>query len=215
MKTRGNKTILSAICLAGVLLAVAAKANTIYDLNSGNAALTGYSAPFGSVNVNLTDSTHATITFTAASGYVFGGTGTAGVNVNAANWSISSITASGIGPVSDDGTKNEDGWGSFNQTLKSFDGFTHASASVSFVLTDIGGSWATSADVLTNPNGYYVAAHIFVIGVGDALSTGFASGNSGHPGGGSTQVPDGGTTVALLGFAIAGIGLARRKLSRN
>jgi hypothetical protein len=35
----------------------------------------------------------------------------------------------------------------------------------------------------------------------------------GGGGGGSTQVPDGGITVALLGFALAGIGIARRRLA--
>jgi hypothetical protein len=184
----------------------------MYSLNAGNPALSPYSAPYGSVDVNLTDATHATITFSAATGYLFGGQGTAGLNVNAASWSVSGITASGVGPVSNAGSGNEDGFGNFNQTLDSFDGFLHASATVSFTLTALTGGWANSASVLTNPNGYYVAAHIYVIGVGDALATGYASGNTGDDGG-TPQVPDGGMTVALLGFAIAGIGMACRKIA--
>ena len=48
-----------------LLLPLGAFADTVYTLNLGNAGLGG-SSPWGSVTVSLTDSTHATITFTAA-----------------------------------------------------------------------------------------------------------------------------------------------------
>jgi hypothetical protein len=102
---------------------------------------------------------------------------------------------------SDGGSKNADGFGSFNQTTDNFDGFTAAVTSVSFVLS---GSWANAMSVLTaNASGWLAAAHIFVIGDQTVL-TGFAAG----PG----SVPDGGTTVMLLGAALGALGMARRFL---
>src|SRR6266481_5295995 len=107
--------------MIGCLLAFAAqpaRADSIsFSLVTGNSALTPYPGPYGSVLVNLTDSTHATVTFTANTGFLFGDGGTAGVNVNAASWTVGSITGSGLGPLSDAGAGNEDGFKSFNQTI--------------------------------------------------------------------------------------------------
>jgi hypothetical protein len=105
-----------------------------------------------------------------------------------------------------------DGWGVLNQTINSFDGYTHSSDTISFTLTNTSGTWGTAADVLiANANGVFAAAHIFVTtspanASNSALATGFAAN------GGGTQVPDGGTTVMLLGAALGALGMARRFL---
>ena len=58
--------------------------------------------------------------------------------------------------------------------------------------------------VLTpNPNNARVVAHVFVTSQGDALATGYAAGGPGS--GGDIKVPDGGSTIALLGFALLGM----------
>jgi len=102
------------------------------------------------------------------------------------------------------GANNADGFGSFNQTTDNFDGFNAAVTSVSFVLTNTGAGWANAMSVLTaNASGWLAAAHIFVIG-DQTVVTGFAAG----PG----SVPDGGTTVMLLGAALGALGMARRYL---
>jgi len=105
-----------------------------------------------------------------------------------------------------------DGFGVLNQTVNSFDGFTHSSDTISFTLTNTsGGTWATSNNVLkANANGVFVAAHIFVTSspanaANGAVSTGFAAN-------GGSFVPDGGTTVMLLGEALRALGMARRFL---
>jgi hypothetical protein len=92
------------------------------------------------------------------------------------------------GPYSSGGAGNEDGFGSFNQTIDSFDGFTHTSTEIVVPLTNNSGTWADVASVLTpNASGWQVGAHIFVCGGATAgppgscndyaTTTGFAVGD--------------------------------------
>jgi hypothetical protein len=197
--------------IAPILIAVAclglqhAKANQVnYTLTTANDSGLG-TGPFGTVNVNLTSITTATITFTAASGYLFVDGGSVAVNVNAAanGWTIGNFFSNG-NPVSGDGAGNEDGFGSFNQKV-SMQNSSNGASIISFVLTLGSGTWASAANVLAfNGQNWLVAAHIQIQdGTGN---TGFAAG----PNGGS--VPDGGTTVMLLGAALGALGMARRFL---
>jgi hypothetical protein len=102
-------------------------------------------------------------------------------------------------------------FGDFNLTIKNFDGFTHSADEITFTLTNMGATWASAADVLTpNANGFDAAAHIFVTSTpanaaNGAIATGFADEG--------TRVPDGGATVMLLGAALSGVAVIRRKLS--
>src|SRR5262249_48209621 len=157
--------------------------------------------------------THATITFTAATPgptntFLFGDGGSVAVNVNATSWTLGTITGSNAGtgftpgPYSDGGSGNEDGFGSFNQTIDSFDGYGNSSSQVVFSLTNTSGSWANDASVLTaNSQGNTVAAHIFVTTTpanagsngGSALATGFASN-------GTPAAPEP-STMAIAGLA--------------
>jgi hypothetical protein len=194
--------------IAPILIAVAclglqhAKANQVnYTLTTANDSGLG-TGPFGTVHVDLTAGV-ATITFTAASGYLFVDGGAVAVNVNASSWTIGNFTSNGQS-VSDDGAGNEDGFGNFNQKVSMQDSSNGASI-ISFTLTNGSGTWLSAANVLAfNTNNWLVAAHIQIQdGTGN---TGFAAG----PGGGS--VPDGGTTVMLLGAALGALGMARRFL---
>jgi hypothetical protein len=230
------KAVLGVACCT--LAVQSAKSDSItYLMDVGNSTttppdgkLSAYQGPYGEVTVNRTSSTSATITFTSLTAlgniYLFGDGGTAGVNVNASSWSIGSFSdansgsgfSSGSQYLSDSGGGNEDGFGNFNQTVKTFDGFTHASDTVSFVLTDTGGTWSSAGSVLiANASGYLVGAHVFVTADpananNGALVTGFAAGNTVVE---KSPVPDGGSTVALLGFALLGIGALRQSLSRK
>jgi hypothetical protein len=195
--------------IAPILIAVAclglqhAKANQVnYSLTTANDSGLG-TGPFGTVNVNLTNSTTATITFTAASGYLFVDGGSVAVNVNAAanGWTIGNFFSNG-NPVSGDGAGNEDGFGSFNQKV-SMQNSSNGASIISFVLTNTSGMWLGAANVLAfNGQNWKVAAHIQIA----TGLTGFAAG----PNGGS--VADGGTTVMLLGAALGALGMARRFL---
>ncbi len=190
-------------------------------LNVGNTAISGFTGPYGTVQITITSSTTATVTFTsntvAGNAYLFGDGGSVALNVNATTFSVSGITGSNSGtgftpgPYSQGAAGNEDGFGSFNLRINSFDGFTHSSSTISFTLTNTSGTWASAANVLAfNSQGFDAAAHIFVTtspanASNSALATGFAAENG-------AGVPDGGTTVMLLGAALGALGMARRYL---
>jgi hypothetical protein len=217
-----------------VLIAIAglglqqAKADTMYTLTVGNGALTqgGFTGPYGTATVHLVDATHATVTFNALTQtigsntyqYLFGDGSSVAVNVNATSWTLTSITGSNSGtgftpgPYSDGGSGNVDGFGVLNQTVNSFDGYTHTSTTITLSLTNTSGTWGSSASVLTtNAQGAHIAAHIFVTSFpanasNSAFATGFAADK------GAVNVPDGGATVMLLGVALGALGMARRFL---
>jgi hypothetical protein len=180
------------------ILAPTAQADTTYTLNVGNTAISGFPAPYGSVDVHLVDATHATVTFDAATTggfqYLFGGQGAAAVNVSGSfiptTGSLTGSNPLGGGPgsgfannpadLSFAGAGSEDGFGNFNLTVDSFDGYGHSFLEIVFGITATSGNtWASSAAVLsaTNP----VAAHIFVAQCPagtcgtDALATGYAA----------------------------------------
>ena len=212
--------------IAPVLIAIAcfglqqAKAVTVYSISVGNSAISGYPPPYGSASVTLNGAgTIATITFTAANTaafqYLFGNGSSVAVNVNGA-FTLGPITGTqlpGFGPTtfSQGPAGNEDGFGSFNLTINSSQGYTDASNSITFSITQTSGTpWlADGSNVLiANAQGATVAAHIFVTSfpanvTNSALATGFAA-NTG------AVVPDGGTTVMLLGAALGALGMARR-----
>ncbi len=191
--------------IAAVLMALVglglqqAKADTfVSSLNAGNSAISGFTGPYGTVTITTTGTNTATVTFTsntvAGNTYLFGDGGSVALNVNAATFSVSGISGSNSGtgftpgPFSQMVAGNEDGFGSFNLRIRSFDGFTHSS-----------------------DTGFDAAAHIFVTtspanASNSALATGFAGE------GGGVVVPDGGTTVMLLGAALGALGMARRFL---
>jgi len=213
-------TVLLALLFLLTMGAPTASADSFtFDLTTGNTAIAGFTGAYATVTVDLTSSTTATITFSSLTNsgniYLMGDGGTVGVNVNAGSWTLSGTTGSNggtgftPGPYSNGGSGNEDGFGSFNQTINSFDGFTHSSDTVSFTLTDTSGTWLSAANVLgANADGFLAAAHIFVTSspanaANGALATGFATG--------TVNAPDGGMTLMLLGGALVGVETLRRK----
>ena len=217
--TRSKLLAAAAASALALSFGTAASALTTFSLNLGNAAIGGYPSPYGSVDVNLVDATTADITFTAGSvgiyDYFFIATSAADVNVNATSWSFSNLTGNG-GALSDGGSGNVDGHGTFNQTFDQFDGFGQPSTSISFRLTDLSGTWASSDSVLAaNGSGHFVAAHIAVCDTSanptcnsdlGAVATGFATDG---PGGGIPEPATWG--LMLVGFFGAGALIRRRR----
>jgi PEP-CTERM putative exosortase interaction domain len=212
---------LLAAAAAGALtlaMAGAAGATTTFSLDLGNAAISPYPAPYGSVAVNLVNATTATVDFTSTTTggfkYFFIDGGSADVNVNATTWTLSGLTGNG-GALSDGGSGNVDGWGTFNQTINQFDGFSQPSTAISFTLTNTSGTWASDSLVLTpNADGHSVGAHIAVCVLATnptcnstigAIATGFAT-NGGAP------IPEPATwAMMILGFGGIGAMLRRRR----
>lgn len=207
-------TILAAGLIA--MSATLARANTItYTLNESNLSAPPYTGPYGTVQVNLTDSTHATITFTGGSGggftYIFGAAQMVDVNVNATTFTVS-VTSPGTAAYSP-GAQNVSTFGSMNLSIDNSDGNTDATSPVIFTVTDTSGTWLSASDVLTADNqGYFAAAHIFVRDAAGANpTTGFAGTKTTT----TNRVPDGGSTIALLGMGLLGLRWVRQIASKK
>ena len=212
--------------IAAVLIAIAgfglqqAKADTCsFNLTAGNPGISGFTGPYANVTIVQTGNT-ATITFTSLTNsgniYLMGDGSSVALNVNATTFTVGTITGTNNGGGSSGpftanfGSQQVDGWGHFNFTIDSFDGFGHSSDSITFTLTNTSGTWLNCHDVLTlNDAGQVAASHIFVAANGaiyvNLNATGYAAGNG-------QGVPDGGTTVMLLGAALGALGMARRFL---
>jgi hypothetical protein len=188
-----------------------ASADTIY-LNNPNTAISGYAGPYGKIDITLTDSTHAHVVLTALPGtgtvqYMFGDGGTLGLNVNANSFTASNISGTNASNTFASwslvgvGSGNEDGFGSFNLSINSFDGYDHAITSMTLDITNNSGTWANAAAVLAaNNSGHVAAGHVFVspsASMTNALATGY-SGEAGGP----PPVPAPSTLV----LAFAGLG---------
>jgi hypothetical protein len=207
-----------------VVSAGAVRADSVtFDLEQLNLNMVTYPGPYATVTINRTSSTAATITFTSlispdsSNIYLMSDGGTVGVNVNAATFTVGvpTLTNGGTGftPLYKDNTPgNEDGFGSFNVSLNSKNGFPDASDSVQFTVTDTSGTWNSVSDVLkpngTGGSGYVAAAHIFITSNpanqnNGAIDTGYAAGDGGSTFSGNDNPP----TVPLPSIAWAGLGL--------
>jgi hypothetical protein len=224
MQRYGFAAMLGAAAL--VVCVEAAKADFIVPLAVPNAALADFTGPYARLDVHLVDSTHATVTFdsltNAGNVYLMGDGGTVALNVNATNFTLGSLSGanSGVGftagPLSDGGAGNEDGFGSFNLTINSFDGFTHSLSEVTFSLTNNSGVWGSAANVLAeNDKSNFAAAHIFVTpspanAADSALVGGFAAlPAGGFPSLAPADIVEPGS-LALLAAALLSSTLLRR-----
>jgi len=217
------KKILIGSVAAMALFAGSANAAIVIDLNLGNPGINSFPGPYAQVTVDLTSSTTANISFASLTNggnvYLMGGSGVAGVNVNALSWTVSALTGSNSGSgfsgpsLSNGGSSNEDGFGSFNQTFNEFDGYQYSLTNLSFTLTNTGGTWGSDSEVLIgNASGFTAASHIFVASQvdfqnGATIPTGFAT-----VGG----VPEPATwALMMVGFGLIGFAMRRRPAAKD
>ena len=203
-----------------------AHADFVFDLATGNSAISGFTGPYAQVDVNLTSSTTAKITFTSLTNsgniYLMGGGAGQGsaavaVNVAASSFSVSSLSASNAGSnfsapslTVHSGSAMMDGFGGFNLGINNVDGFKNSFDTISFVVTNTSGTWASAANVLTkNGHGSMAAAHIFVTSFpanqkNGASVTGFASGA------GTGVVPEP-SSLILFGLGVLALVIVMRR----
>lgn len=231
--TKQSLRILAAAIMGVVALSVARGQTAPFTstLNAGNSALSGFPEPYGTVQVNLTSSTTAAITFTSNlagnsgnNAYLFGDSSSVDLNINATSFTVGTVTGTnpltGFTPgayTANIGGGNVDGFGTFNLTIDDFDGFTHSANVVTFTVTDTSGTWSSASNVLAmNGNGDDAAAHIFVCSdsATGCTATGSTATVTGFAGEGapSSEVPEP-ASVFLLGGALTTLGFVfRRKL---
>jgi hypothetical protein len=177
------------------VLAPSAQADQITEqLILGNDALSGFPTPFGSVTINRTSTTDASITFTSnligTTQYSFGDGGSVALNTNGAvtvtggvpgGITSTPLFATATPVFALGGAGNEDGFGSFNFTLNDSDGFGDSVTLLSFAIHLTSGSWSSASNVLApNSQGFNAAAHVFVCTTpcsteAGTLATGFAT----------------------------------------
>lgn len=213
MKTKLLGALLGIGLLAGV--SATASADAIYTLDAIDSSIGG-TGPYGTVDVHLVDSTHAILTFnanTAGNFFFMGGTGSAAANVDAATFTLSSISGDCSScTYSQQSAGNEDGWGSFNARVTSSNsGPGGRSTTISFELTNTSGTWADDLAVLTNTNqGFQVAAHVGYCptGIGGDCTTGFTTA-SGPP---VLETPEPGVlSLVAAGLLVLGFTMRRRR----
>jgi hypothetical protein len=199
----------------------------IYYLNDPNDAVAPFQGPYGSVKVDLTDSTHATITLTALNNggefYLFGGQDMLGLNVNGTlsagsliSWSRPDGSTDHAPTILINQSQNEDGFGSFiGAAVSAFDGAGSALNSVAFSITKQSGSWATVDAVLTpnSDSNHLTAGHVYVYDTssyGTARATGYAADGDGPV---AAPAPSSFALLVMAAPSLCGL-LAVRRLRR-
>jgi hypothetical protein len=170
-------------------------------LNTGPNNTSGF---FGTVTWDLVGQT-ATFTFTAAPGFFFVDGRIADLNLSSTNVLVGPITGNLPGTfASQVGSFTVNGFGDFTLITTAGNAATHYST-ITFSVTNLSGTWTTCDSVLAlNSQGFDAAAHVISTGTGLTFFVAEV------PGGGG--VPDGGTTVMLLGAALGALGVVRRFL---
>jgi hypothetical protein len=198
-----------ALVLALTLGVGRASADVTLTLSNGNPGIAPpvSTGPWGTVLIHLESPTLADFTFTANSGFSFGGQGATGVNVNATSFTVGSLSANWVSPNVTSG--NEDGFGNFNVSIDNFDGIGQSQTTLSFKVTNNSGTWANESAVLTaNGSGFLAAAHVFVTSGPNQGSTGFAANGPSAP----PPVPE---PSAMLIAALGAIGFGGYSLRRR
>ena len=219
---RFNRTALALafpVLLATGALAITspAQADLIFTLNTTNGFATCPVGGCGTIDIDVTSATSATVTYSAATAFAYH-QDVVGLNINLGGGSASLTSFSGTLANSTPypqgshpatfGSGNEDGFGFFNFVVNTFDGL--ATKSGTFTITGTGTSWTEVNFLTPNNKGFEVAAQMgfcltpCTTDHGPFVSTGFAAA--------TPAVPEPSTwAMMILGFAGVGLLAYRRR----
>jgi len=211
MKTR-TLTAMKSLIAIGLLVAATSAQAISYDLTSDHVSGTGGAGtpPFGTVTLTQ-NGTSVDFNVTLTAGYSFVLTGAADnqyFKFNAIGVTVADITVtqnfSGFTLAAATGAFSGDGTGDFTFGITSNHG-TGGSPPLygGPVLFSVANSTISDFTTANNLGNVFVA---------DILAP---NGNTGPVDASTPNVPDGGSTIALLGAALAGVELLRRAVSRR
>jgi hypothetical protein len=219
------------LALAGALAltigvgSASAQTTTSYSLNSPNSQLSGFTGPYGSVEVDLNAAGNdATIIFTSNTTsnplYLFGGSSAVGVNVNDSGFTHSatpteSNNQTGFTPTFgawDTSGGNVDSQGSFNLVVNNMDGYGDSASSITFHVFKSSGTWSSAANVLTaNASGKFAEAHVYPASNPANANNDVYTGQTGFTG---TAVPEPGPLLGAGVITLIGLGYTWRRRRR-
>jgi hypothetical protein len=207
--------------LGGLVANSAVAAPYVFDLTTGNGTITsgGGTGPYVQVTVNLLSSTSATVTFdsvtTGTNPYYLMDGGSTAVNINGTanltSWSGTAASGATQATYSNGGSGNQDGFGKFQFSINSSDGWASRSTEIVMDFTATGSTaWSGADQVLAaNSNGALAAAHI---GYQGGSYTGYVAGS-----GDSTPPVDAvePMSIGVLGGGLISLALVRRRAAKT